>query len=302
MTPPLESKEFPVNEYRPVDGFVNPRTEPVAGSIRLAVTGAAAAPKGEVVLDLLYRGQLISKTIPALYEGTPTYRWIYRPPTGQKASFAIKGDEAPRNGAVAFLIDLSDSMNIKAKGSDRSRFQEAAEGLKKVLGDLPEDTLVSVSFFASSRGGIETKLSPIRWEKSKAEAVYNLVIGQTRDGEETYIANAIRLALQSKEIFPGKEFTGFRNLVVITDGADNVTAAPALRSLRISKPPRRILVSTWCSLASAIGSTFKLASSSTRSRTRDITSDSAARRRGFGPSAKTARKTASSARCICPRS
>ena len=45
MTPPLESKEFPVNEYRPVDGFVNPRTEPVAGSIRLAVTGAGPRRK-----------------------------------------------------------------------------------------------------------------------------------------------------------------------------------------------------------------------------------------------------------------
>ena len=228
VTPPLESREYPTNEYRPVEGFTNPRTEPVAGSIRLAVTGAATGSKGEVVLDLLYRGQLNTKTIPALYEGTPTYRWIYRPPTGLKASFAIKGDEALRNGAVAFLIDLSDSMNIEDKITKKSRFQEAAEGLKKVLADLPPDTHVSVSFFASmdSKRGIQTRLAPIRWEKNKTDAVYDLVMEQKRDGEETPIADAIGQALKSKDIFPGKEFTGFRNLVVITDGADNVAAAP----------------------------------------------------------------------------
>ena len=81
-----------------------------------------------MVLDLLFRGQLISKTIPALYEGTPTYRWIYRPPTGQKASFAIKGDEALRNGSVAFLIDLSKSMKNKAVGSDKSRSTRLRRG------------------------------------------------------------------------------------------------------------------------------------------------------------------------------
>ena len=73
---------------------------------------------------------------------------------------------------------------------------------------------------------MQTQLAPIRWEKAKTDAVYNLVMAQKRDGQETPIANAIRQALQSKEIFPGKEFTGFRNLVVITDGADNVTAEP----------------------------------------------------------------------------
>jgi hypothetical protein len=227
VSPPLASMEYPTNEYRPVSGFTTPKTSPLAGTINFAVSGAGTGSKGQVVLDLLYRGRMHTQKVDALYEGTPTYRWIYHPPTGQKASFAIKGDEALRNGAVAFLIDVSGSMDTPNRATGRTRYQEAADGLRKVLTALPEDTLVSVSFFAGNGiEGIEPKLPPIRWQKGKADAVYDMILKRPRDGEITPIANAIRAALAGKDVFPGKEFTGFRNMVVITDGADNKSDDP----------------------------------------------------------------------------
>jgi hypothetical protein len=228
VSPPLESKEYPVNEYRAVSGFSAPKDGAKDDTFNLVVTGAASGPKGEVVLDLLYRGRVDSHTVHALYEGTPTYRWIYHPPTGQNGSFAIKGDEALRNGAVAFLVDVSLSMNDKT-GENRTRYLDALDGLRTVLGNLPEGTIVSVSVFAGDKiTGVDPVFKPDRWRQPKAQAqdIYKLLLERKPDGPWTPLATSIKEALLEKQVFPSDEFKGFRNLVVITDGSDTVIDPP----------------------------------------------------------------------------
>src|SRR5262249_20187135 len=108
---------------------------------------------------------------------------------------------------------------------------------RKVLSELPDDTIVSVSFFAGNddKGvpvdGIEPVLQNLRWQKAKTdEVIDSIVLKRPRDGTQTGIAAAIKATFAKEnlgKIFPGKQFTGFRNIVVITDGADNVSDNPA---------------------------------------------------------------------------
>jgi hypothetical protein len=220
ITPPVQLSEFPRNEFRAVNDFAVPQTEPAARALDLAVAKDADAATGRVDLQLLYRGRLVKRPVEVV-QADITNHWIYRQ-TDAKASMAIKGEGALRSGAVAVLFDMSDSMTDEDDQKE-SRQSRAAKGLKSMLAGLPKGTWVSVSTFAGANQTVETFQPPIQWNQPdvQAELIYKkLSAPQDKYGAWTPLAHSIVAALDSDGIYPSKDFEGYRSLIVITDGCD----------------------------------------------------------------------------------
>ncbi|HVK07757.1 MAG TPA: vWA domain-containing protein, partial [Gemmataceae bacterium] len=171
-----------------------------------------------VKLDLLYRGWVVAKTVEADYAGTPVYEWIYTPPKSAP-QIAVRGDEALRDGAVAFLIDASASM------ANREKYAKTIDALRALLTDLPAKTMVSVHYFAGTEGPngeLTPVLPPTIWNNPPVQAQMLHAKLRTRDlnGDVSPISAAIRNALEGETVF-AKAATGHRSLIVLTDGAEN---------------------------------------------------------------------------------
>ncbi|HJZ89865.1 MAG TPA: VWA domain-containing protein, partial [Gemmataceae bacterium] len=237
-TAPVASKDIPANEYRPLGDFASPGVRSGENLLNLSAVKAPDGTKGRVELDLLYRGRLVRRSIEA-EQAEPTYHWIFHPPTG-KASIVVKGDAALRSGAVAVMFDMSKSMNELDKQTE-SRKVRAANAVRKMLAEMPEETIVSVSFFAGKGSQIETFQPPTRWSDAatKAEAVFEKVSKRPADGGVTPLSESIVTALNGLEVLPGKDFTGFRSLIIITDGCD--TAIDDINRPATSKPGEALL-------------------------------------------------------------
>ena len=222
---PLKAKETQ-NTYRVVPEFVEASTAIARRDLGFTVATTETGSTGKFDLDLLFRGHLLTKPVEARV-ASRTLEWVFHPPTGQKASFAIKGDEALKSGAVAVLFDATKSMNTENQNG-KTRYQEAATGLRDVIAKLPPGTYLSVSRFGSAAGGIlEAPLRNLKrlsdQPEQDAKEVAKSVLDKIADGNDTPLSEAIGLALKADGLFPGKDFTGFRTLIVLTDGADNVT-------------------------------------------------------------------------------
>ncbi len=221
-TPPVKPKSMPLGQYRPVEGFVLPGGAGQDGRVELEVAKASDGDKGQVAMELLYRGRVVRRTVDALYAGIPTYEWIYTPPTGP-ASFAVRGGAAVSNGSVAVLFDVSGSMGTPVKGADgkpSTRFKEAVNGLERVLDKLPAETLVSVHLFAGSAEGLKRLLEPTRWRAGEAQKVCDRIRKNgPEDSNGTPIADSIVAALKSRDVFDPSAI-GHRSLIVVTDGAE----------------------------------------------------------------------------------
>jgi hypothetical protein len=218
ITPPVQLSDFPRNEFRAVNDFAVPRTEPAARALDLAVAKDADAATGRVDLQLLYRGRLVPRPVEVV-QADITNHWIYRQSTA-KASMAIKGDGALRAGAVAVLFDQSGSMK-ELDGTAKSRQLRAAEALRTMLSRLPAGAMVSLNYFSSA--GTLTSRPPAQWNvpEKQANDVFNEVMARPLGGA-TDLAGSIIKALTSDDFFPGKDFAGFRSVIVITDGSDTV--------------------------------------------------------------------------------
>lgn len=221
VTSPLTLRDFPRNEFRSVNEFANPRAEPVEGALNFGVASATGGAKGKVDLQLLFRGRLVKRTVDA-EQAEITYHWKYREPPTKGASIAIKGDAALRSGAVAILFDMSGSMRTKEAGQTESRKMRAAKAVEKVLAKMPDATRVSVSTFAGGEQGIIPLFKLDRWSEPevKANAIFKKLEGKEADGAYTPLADTICQALENEDVLPGKEFTGHRSMIIITDGAD----------------------------------------------------------------------------------
>ena len=236
LAAPLKLADPTVASRQPVLDFAE-RSPPAASYTRpLALTRGEPkdrekeAPPSAVEMTLLHRGhRLMMKTDVRLNK--PNVEWVRTPPApNAKAAFAVLADEDVRTGAVAILFDKTYSMNSKIEGGS-TKFAAATNALEDVLRALPRGTRLSLAFFdAPDRSGVVrlkpvTEDGPIEWDgtRGQRDAIMKRVRDTTADGEWTPLALTIKEVLRKRsgEFFP-KQFTGFRTLVVLTDGDDTV--------------------------------------------------------------------------------
>ena len=188
---------------------------------------------GKLSTALFYRGHIYENTTEVNLVGAPTRQVVYTPPQGSGA-FGIRTDSSAVGGAVTILVDLTDSMNTNLVVKDSStptRLREAKDGLKIVLGGLPDGTKVTLaSFYGTGRvrqhpllqtqtyGGTFTK-NGNNWE-----GVYASFQDAKAPGLSTPVAAVVAKVLSNKhqeEFWPKDATTGARTLIVLTDGVDN---------------------------------------------------------------------------------
>jgi hypothetical protein len=108
---------------------------------------------------------------------------------------------------VAFILDMSRSMNIKVKGSDESRRQVALGQVKNAVQGLSEGTVFNVVFFATSvYPWMDTAVA---LDKRTRAAALSFIDRQTLQGA-TNIYDALIFALEDKEL---------DTIFVMSDGA-----------------------------------------------------------------------------------
>ena len=216
-TPSLKSNDYPTNEYRAVTGFNTPKSNAFDGALNLAVTGAKAGTQGEVVLDLLYRGDRQTRKVPAVCladlpmdlrpagrtEGNVRHQGRARLVQG------VGGDSVRRVGEHGLPEEGKDQVPGGGRGAPYGSRQPS------------EGYAGQSSFFASDKadGRVIYANPPTQWEQPEvqAEKWYQQVLKVQPLGQVTPIADAIKEALTGNNVF--KESEEFRSLVVITDGA-----------------------------------------------------------------------------------
>jgi HEAT repeat protein len=108
---------------------------------------------------------------------------------------------------VAFILDMSGSMNIKVKGSGESRRQVALGQVKNIVQGLSEGTVFNVVFFATSvYPWMDTAVA---LDKRTRAAALSFIDRQTLQGA-TNIYDALIFALEDKEL---------DTIFVMSDGA-----------------------------------------------------------------------------------
>ena len=195
---------------------------------------------GEVCVDLLYRGHIFEMKTNVRLLDRPDIEWVYTPPTG-KARFGIFGKKDLQQGAVAIIVDRTKSMRKPAKIKDSQgreidgqeiKYHAANNALEDVLKKMPRGTMLNIGIF---HGNSEGKLSltwwypnPIRWGETvvpPSDVIARVQKIEPDDkGDSTPLAEMLVKAIDNEkgETFPDK-YVGFRSIVVLTDGDDNVT-------------------------------------------------------------------------------
>ena len=195
---------------------------------------------GQVQVDLFYRGRVFDMTTKVELAGLANIEWTYRPLTGP-GRFAIVGKPGLRQGAVALLVDRTKSMHNQIESKDangktvmgRPKIEEAVAALVDVLGRLSEGTNLSIGVFHGDNAGkvhldwIEQPTLFSGQENQRKRLIAKVkLIEPSKEGDSTPLARAvIDKVLDKDEIdkaFPEK-FAGFRSVVVLTDGMDNVS-------------------------------------------------------------------------------
>ncbi len=193
--------------------------------------------RGEIVARALFRGQLLEQRLPiAVHRIADTTVNTFPPP--RLASVAVRAtDEVVRrygasNGTVAIVLDCSGSMGAPPgqEFSQDTKYAHATQAVEHLLKQLPAGTQVSLRVFGQAVGDrgavaepekeIRTILPLTRWnpaDTARLDAVMKLIrYPALVPWNQSPI---LRAMAEAKRDFVGS--TGFRTLVVITDGADN---------------------------------------------------------------------------------
>lgn len=194
----------------------------------------------QAVFRYFYRGQRGEvRTEVKLYLAADTV--VYRYPETGKAGIAIRADEGVSQGALAIVLDASGSMT--AKTGNKTRFRQATDALKEVLKEIPDGTRVSLWMYGQKEAGskavnhhgkgfqsnIEQILPPTLWRRDDPDQHHDLmkkVEFQTPWGH-TPILDTMLMAKADLE-----GVTGFKTMLVLTDGEDNMFEGDIPLSLR----------------------------------------------------------------------
>jgi hypothetical protein len=202
------------------------RLPPTAGVERTALT-----------VHGLFRGQRLTATTPIELHLAPQTTFAMLP-LPDRGSLAVRADAAlhqkfgQANGTVAIVLDCSGSMG-PARGETFGRttkFAEATAALKQVLARLPRGTTVSVWVFGQAVGPQKTVeppeptirrvQDPLRWDPDNAAQLTQLMARLEYPALEPWNESPIvRAMLAAKQDLAAA--TGYRTLLVLTDGMDN---------------------------------------------------------------------------------
>ncbi|WP_020470993.1 vWA domain-containing protein [Zavarzinella formosa] len=248
VSKPLSSNQFPVGQGAVVSGFEKPDTGnttlPVPLTVdRETVSGGAV---GQVDAELFFRGRREVAVLKSQSFGQPTYTWIHRTPKERPGMVSVSGDESLMSGSVAILFDASASMDkerdVAVFGS--RKYVVAADAVRELLARLPKDAYVSVTTFAQNKDGgltLNTLQEPRLWNEPErfSKALHAKLVNTVnfQEGYKTPIAEAM---IHARDVANQAKYfkDGFKNLIVITDGDDNVeTGNPGERVVNFIKSP-----------------------------------------------------------------
>ncbi len=212
---------------RPVVDFVDlpnsPQSIDRTLNVEVNISTGADQP-GFVSAELWHRGHRFVATTRVDLNREPSSIWVYKPPRSDPG-FAVRAGPDLRTGAVAILLDWTISMSDKnAQGV--SKYDQAIGALEKILASLPEGTIVSITQFGPPGPGDPQPivLGPEpRDFKHQPGTLANIInaLGKNQPcGTNTPLAHAIVKA--ADQGLPS-QFIGFKTILVLTDGDDNVS-------------------------------------------------------------------------------
>ncbi len=195
------------------------------------------AVNSHITVHALFRGQRISNTLPVtIYPRPVVTENDFLPP--RLASLAIRATPeimdkfGETTGTVAFVVDCSGSMGPpegEAYGPT-TKFTQAITVFEKVLRDLPPGTTISVWAFGQAVGSGKTVeeaektitrvIAPMKWNPADTKATEALLKRVRYPALEPWNESPVlRAMLEAKADLT--QATGYKSMIVLTDGADN---------------------------------------------------------------------------------
>jgi hypothetical protein len=190
-----------------------------------------------LTLRALYRGQRLEQQTGIDLHPLPD-RIVAHPPPPSHGSLAVRASPAIQqrfgasNGAIAIVLDCSGSMGPpqgEAYGP-ATKFNEATRALRGMLRRLPKGVTVSLWVFGQAMGSGKTVTdvertvlrmqAPIAWDPDDPAQLGDLMARVSYPALEAWNESPIMHAmLRAKEDL--RHATGFKTLLVLTDGMDN---------------------------------------------------------------------------------
>ncbi|MFO0841562.1 MAG: vWA domain-containing protein [Gemmataceae bacterium] len=193
----------------------------------------ATAERSDVVWRAYYRGQKPTQTTQvSLYPVAESTRNDYPPPP--RAGVAVRATDplftrfGRAQGGLVIVVDCSGSEGpATGAAATRTRFRQSLRALRTVLGRVPRGTRLSLWVFGQAvppRNTVERAEETI--QQLRAPAIWNAdagdvdaLAGQVEALEPWNESPIARAVLRAREDLLKVE--GFRDMIVLTDGADN---------------------------------------------------------------------------------
>jgi hypothetical protein len=180
-----------------------------------------ATPAVDLALLGYYRGQAITSAIAKLPIKPIPDLTVSRPPPPPTAQVAARADDDLDLGAIAIVFDCSGSMN------EGGKFTAAKNALQRFQSELPQGTQVTLWAYghaSSPPDNIEQLLPLTTWDKSDPRRA-NLLYDKVRNLEAKSLTPLLSTMIRAVEDPAFKSAPGFKTLLVLTDGCDQMTQA-----------------------------------------------------------------------------
>ncbi len=208
---------------RPITDYVDFQ-RPVRNETQDAEVDLTAVSKssGVIEAEVWYRGHRFIGKSTITVNKDPSSIWVYKPPQGDPGFKVIAGPEF-RKGAVAIALDWSKSMN------NNNKYYQAMDALEAVLQSLPPGTVVSVLQFGDPDPNFPEPTwiyrGPVAYDYERrpeevATLIRDLRLNKPRGDNSPIARTIVELTRNGKGFRNG--FAGFKTVLVLTDGMDNV--------------------------------------------------------------------------------